>query len=1100
MADKRNYYKKGLNQTEYRRDKAKLERFNALESDWKKIFRWIMSVVPHEKFHDPKRKKTEKLIGIWRNHVLTVLIEIIQKNTEEYKETFVQSRGSSDQKMYIKNLKEKIVDWNNRLDSFLRSRWLDDRISPYDTSIQAAQSIQQHLTNALQGKNVEKYQPGRSLNPANQPYYQMLQTIKTIKSQSEGYIRMIEDSGTMDASLALLLVYIRNYCFIADKFNRSLLSLPEYYHNEILRTAERKVVQDYTYVVVNPLKEGFTLYENTKFLAGKNTAGETLSYHTEASKYLTGAKLAKTCSVFLQKELASNNKLYTQEITLPGVPECNILFDKNVHSDVAAGWLLESHMFILEEGKRKVSTSFLLTNESASYLESHRIPESSLSGAFDIYASYTEGWMDYVPVISIERVKGRTRMTFAFTMTETEYSLSPCQEKTHNYVSTYPCIRILMNNKNCPYDWAKAIEFNQISIDVEVEGIRHFNLYNELGEIDSTQPFYPFGTQGDRGAWFMFCNDEISRKTVQEVSLNGIWNKLPQLPGGYTDIYKNYPQNPPLTNQSFQIKKEYLKNDKWYSCPNGLSPLFQEQNEELKEDAEIHFHMMDEQGMPIALQSNLPNTTNSRRATIFFRVVLNTPPIGFGMEEYRRLFAETMIYNSHQKEKGQKEIPPSPVIPLLSDMKLSYKASWESDDGRAIPMRLLRITDFAEYEECILFPYTSFPFLESLKAERNLYLKFAGITSDKKICMYVDLSYVKKDMFLPDSSFESASSYLEINFRKNGKWVALYPENILLEETYGLTQNGFIEIVLPQELLKIPTFWLRLGLKGTSAQYPAIRDIYLNCLKVIADNGDGFPLPAGTIQKMQPEDRRVGSILQPLPGFGGRAKETVSEVSIRQSARIAHRNRAVAPRNYEQMVLDQFPDILKAHCLPRMCTGKQEVYIVVFSYTDGNPYPMTPTWKLSEIRNWLSARISPFVSLKVCNPSYQKVDIACEAILEKDVEDEGEIRRRMTRQVREYFALWLEIGELPDLGTKYSYKELHTRLANDEDIVQLVSLTINGIQPDVQATDINAEDQYIPDEHAPIGTVLIPYDIRIVLLPFKDGLGKIEIGSNFKIG
>lgn len=371
--------------------------------------------------------------------------------------------------------------------------------------------------------------------------------------------------------------------------------------------------------------------------------------------------------------------------------------------------------------------------------------------------------------------------------------------------------------------------------------------------------------------------------------------------------------------------------------------------------------------------------------------------------------------------------------------------------------------------------------------------------SEKKISLYVDLSYIKKDLFFCESNTARVSPYLEIDYRKNGEWTALNPENLLREETYGLTQNGFIEWLLPVELQHKPFFWFRVRLQGGTEQYPAIRAIYLNYLKVVAENGDGLSLPAGTIQKMKPEDKRVGSILQPLPGFGGKPKETVSEVSVRQSARISHRNRAVTPDNYEQMVLDQFPEIQKVHCLPRMCTGNQEVYLVVFSYTDGNIYPIAPTWKLAEIRNWLSSRISPFISLKVCNPSYRKVEIVCKAVLQEDGEDEGEIRRRMTSQIEDYFALWLKTDDLPELGKKYSYKELHTRLANDPDVQRLVALTIDGVQPDVQATDIDAEDQYIPEGPMSAEVVLIPYHIQIILLPFKEGVGEIEIGSNFKI-
>lgn len=1099
MAHWKNNYRKGLIQEEYRQDKARLRRFKALESDWKKLFQWVMSIAWKQECYDRDRETTNKLIDIWHNHVLTVLIEIVQKNTEEYKDTFVRSRGTVDQKLYAKNLKGKIVDWNNRLDAFIRTQWLDDRISSHNSSIQAARSIRQHLSDALQGKVAEKFHPGRSLNPANQPYYQMLQVLREIKKQSDKYIQMIEDSGTMDASLALLLVYIRNYCFVSDKFNNFLLALPDYYHNEILRTAERKTVQDQTYLAVNPLKEGFVLPAGTRFFAGANAAGQELYYSNEEPRYLTSGKLERACTIFLQKDEGRHRKMYTQEIDFANASDNTILFDREDRTDVTCGWMLESHMLVLEEGNRKVSIFFQLTDESASRLREQRLAYFDLLDAFELQVSCAEGWMTYTPMATIGEKKGKTNLIFDFTITELESPLCACQSEIHDFSTRNPCVRIWMKNENSPYNWVKEVVFNRIGIDIEVRGIRHLNLYNELGEIDATQSFYPFGTQAEKGGWFMFSNEEINRKTVTEVLLKGVWSKLPQVQGGYSSVYRNYTKHSALTNQSFRIKAEYRKNERWYLCPESSFPLFREKDGVLQEEMGIPFKMTDENGKPIAVRLNVPDSVHGRRTSLFFRVTLNAPSIGFGMEEYRRLFADVMIYNSRHKEKDQKEVPSAPVVPLLSDIELDYKASWRSNDEQAIPVRLSRITGFSGNEECPLSSGSCHEFIEDLRNDRNLYLKFAGMKSDKKISLYVDLSYVKKDMFFAESNVVTVSPYLEIDYRNDGKWKALNPEDLLLEETYGLTQNGFIELLLPVELQHKPFFWLRVRLKGDIEQYPAIRAIYLNYLKVIAENGDGISLPAGTIQKMKPEDKRVGNILQPLPGFGGKAKETVPEVSVRQSSRISHRNRAVTPENYEQMVLEQFPEIQKVHCLPQMCTGNNEIYVVVFSHTDGNVYPLTPTWKLAEIRNWLSSRISPFVSLKVCNPSYRKVDIECRAVLQEDAEDEGEIRRRMTSQIQDYFALWLKTGELPELGKKHSYKELHTRLANDPDVQRLVALTINGVQPDVQATDIDAEDQYIPKEQMPIEVVLIPHDIQIILLPFKEGIGEIEIGSNFKI-
>ena len=49
----------------------------------------------------------------------------------------------------------------------------------------------------------------------------------------------------------------------------------------------------------------------------------------------------------------------------------------------------------------------------------------------------------------------------------------------------------------------------------------------------------------------------------------------------------------------------------------------------------------------------------------FYRFILDSPEIGFGMSEYRRLFSEVMILNSKRKKPlPQPEIPISPMIDM----------------------------------------------------------------------------------------------------------------------------------------------------------------------------------------------------------------------------------------------------------------------------------------------------------------------------------------------------------------------------------------------------------------------------------------------------
>ena len=57
---------------------------------------------------------------------------------------------------------------------------------------------------------------------------------------------------------------------------------------------------------------------------------------------------------------------------------------------------------------------------------------------------------------------------------------------------------------------------------------------------------------------------------------------------------------------------------------------------------------------------------------------------------------------------------------------------------------------------------------------------------------------------------------------------------------------------------------------------------------------------------------------------------------------------------------------------------------------------------------------------------------------------EGKVIRNLVVLAQNYLSPWKRKGTIPDLQQVYSYKELHSRLANHEDLLELTELTITG--------------------------------------------------------
>lgn len=111
MAEKTTYEQKGTLREECMQDTAMPDGFRPLESDWRELLRWLMSVSGNLPYYDRTDKENGRLSSLWENHVLTVLVDILQKDVCGYVDSFVDGRGTSAQTEYTNDLKDKFTGW-----------------------------------------------------------------------------------------------------------------------------------------------------------------------------------------------------------------------------------------------------------------------------------------------------------------------------------------------------------------------------------------------------------------------------------------------------------------------------------------------------------------------------------------------------------------------------------------------------------------------------------------------------------------------------------------------------------------------------------------------------------------------------------------------------------------------------------------------------------------------------------------------------------------------------------------------------------------------------------------------------------------------------
>lgn len=1053
----------GTLRTDYEADLARLDDFPALTVDWRMLLHRLIRASLGIHYRDADGR-VSSLLPLLENNVLTVMADIRRKKLSGYSDTFADVQGTAKQSYYVEKLQKDNKGWVVRLENYLNTAWQTD--SSNNPAVEIARQLKDRLEQSLpNGSEADK-----------RSYYRMLRTLTDLQSNADRYLNQTEESGDTEPALSLLITYLKNYGNVANTFNGRLADLPDIYRRDILHAVPKTIKQDRTYVVITPTAEAFTLPQGMSFPAGQNTAGEDLIHRTEKEAYISPMQCAEVNAVYASGKEAFG--LYKQSVPLQDITAPRSLFAHG--EELRIGWQITSPMLVLGEGKRKVNIRFRLTADSP-------VPNMLIENSFFLQLSTAEGWVQQSGTC---RIAGHC-LWFTFTIGSKDIASASCTEEIHGTATEYPALRILTSNTNCPYQWLKEIYVEAVEIRTKVTCIRNLTFCNELGEVDTEQPFSPFGIQGDCGAWFLFGHEELGLKPLQKVRLKGHWKKIAGTEAEFNELYKEYGVNA----SSFVVATEYQKGGSWYSCTGNKQHLFVSDSKEKHSLTQANILFDFSQDAQAAYEY-------SRERDGFFRVTLQAPSIGFGTDAYRNRFTSVMIDNSRCKEKNRKPLPKEPAVPMLADVELSYIASEviTLTDAGTSSTRLEHITALSDREAFPLDVNMPQPFLPTCPTDHLLYFAFLNAKGEQTIRMYVDMvlpeERIPYDIPQPDQSARLAWE------QWNGSgWKVLSVESVVAEETAGLTQSGFIEIYLPEKVTdhqvdKQGRTWLRATVTGDISACLAIRSIQTNYILIKAQNGDGTPLPAGTIQEMAEEDERIASVVQPLSGFGGTPEETETQFAAHQNARLHNRHRAVTMKDYEQLVLEHFPEIDKAQCVSYP-PGQHPaaVNLVVFSRIEDNRYFLSSPWKLAEIQRLIQGYVSPFVRLKVVNPSYQRMEVRCKVVLWDKVRDEARTLRQLTQIVWNYLAPWQRKDDLPTFRQSYSYKEMHARLANHEDVMRLSLLEVDG--KSLPRVDYDTEDLLLKGNMP--WSILLP-DIKIETLSPHDGIEEAEIGGNFIIG
>jgi hypothetical protein len=380
---------------------------------------------------------------------------------------------------------------------------------------------------------------------------------------------------------------------------------------------------------------------------------------------------------------------------------------------------------------------------------------------------------------------------------------------------------------------------------------------------------------------------------------------------------------------------------------------------------------------------------------------------------------ESLLHGDFRREALQAALPPAdaearktfvptllnePYTPKIQDISLDYAA--QSDASRIADPALAALTDtdvqFFQIDALGLAreqawltlsrpwaPQSAVNLLPAHSADAELLIGLSGVQAGDSVSLLLQLAEGSADPL-------AAAQTLQWSVLADNAWRALIPGELALDTTNDLRRSGLVACVLPKETSttnsRAPSglVWLRAATPAEPRAACDVIGVFANALEVqFVDGGNDpqrlkSPLPATQISKLKTPLPAVKTVTQPFASFGGALVESDAALARRASERLRHRNRAITPWDIERLVLQEFPAVYRAKCVPHasetswLAAGHFMLVVVPDLRHMNAVDPLQPRVDLdtlTRIREHLRARVGPQTQVHVRNPGYRAVQL-----------------------------------------------------------------------------------------------------------------------------
>jgi hypothetical protein len=784
------------------------------------------------------------------------------------------------------------------------------------------------------------------------------------------------------------------------------------------------------------------------------------------------------------------------------------------------------------------------------------------NAVFAISVTAPKGWHEVADTFFVRAQPGSDRtqggVQIVMRLGPEDESLVPYAAAVHGHTFTtrLPVVRICLKEQArlYPYSLLEGLALREIAMTVEVSGARDVVLYNNLGRLDPSKPFIPFGPLPEPGSYLVLGSAEIACKPISALALNIEWGGLPQSAGGLREYYRDYES--PLDNDVFKVTTAILRDGQW--CPRSLNrrevSLFSTRNGSGRIDptARLEVDAADLRNQfkasPEAVAAEQLQYGPAARNG-FVRVQLTQPPGAFGHQEYPELLTRVVAANA--RRPGTHPIPNPPYTPVIERLTLDYQAQSTIYVGSEVnagvdTTRVESVFHIHPLGAELVHPGTGdipYSILPRFEHNGNLYIGLAA----RKLSGALTLLFHLRE----ESASRQNASPPQINwsYLASNRWHRIDPRRVLFDTTGGFLTSGIVRLEIPAPINRLNTilspelFWLRVSADSGFGSFAGLYGIRAQALRATraksAGTGAEQVLPAGSITEPVVSIPGLAAVVQIGCSFGGRGQEDRQQLWTRTSERLQHKNRACMPRDYERLVLDHFPDVFKVKCFPSLTTHEHApspgnvLIVVIPGGRTGAEFDSTlgrrlNAIELDRIAKFVRGIASPFAKVTVRNASYERIQVRCTVKLVRGA-DGGLSVRRLNREIVEFLSPWNDEGyqarfdwviRREDIEARIrslSYVEFVTGVSllhiaeDDSDVFTLSDTARPAHTPsDVsyesdRMTAVPETDHVHPQSPWSIAIptpwhIIVSVDASSYQMPQATGIGELSIGSTYIVG